>query len=365
MIAAFCRQIGPDNLLALLKTKKVKGTYIPHQTATFSETKNGISIHNFCSIEFSGRDNVGKLRRKEALAELLERLLGQINNSKRFANEFLKLVAVRDSLNPSRDDNLIQRFALDDTQDEAFLRVAAERRIQTYLPSFVLPRDWYIRVIRMGENFFIETNFDFSRLNNEIKSKRSGLDVSITPALCVGIVHDVRAEIQLASEYGAELMTSPLFADVIESKFQNLLASRKRSSDQIHAFQSVALESSHAIGDAIRSGRQSFADFMKLLESAEKFRGWLKDVNPDLGLLNEYQKAIVRDTWAEKLPAKTTRFCLFTFSGAAADVTFAGGLGTAAGLALNAADAFLFDKLVKGWRPNQFIEKKLRPFVEK
>jgi hypothetical protein len=34
-------------------------------------------------------------------------------------------------------------------------------------------------------------------------------------------------------------------------------------------------------------------------------------------------------------------------------------LGTAAGVAISAVDSFLVDKLVKGWKPHQFIESDL------
>jgi hypothetical protein len=38
-------------------------------------------------------------------------------------------------------------------------------------------------------------------------------------------------------------------------------------------------------------------------------------------------------------------------------------LGIPAGLALGATDSFIVDRLLKGWRPNQFIEGPLRDFV--
>jgi hypothetical protein len=41
-----------------------------------------------------------------------------------------------------------------------------------------------------------------------------------------------------------------------------------------------------------------------------------------------------------------------------------GGIGTAVGLGLSVGDAFLLDKIIKGWKPNVFVENELKNFVE-
>jgi len=38
--------------------------------------------------------------------------------------------------------------------------------------------------------------------------------------------------------------------------------------------------------------------------------------------------------------------------------------GLAVGAASSAADTFLLDKLLKGWRPNHFVDGKLKPFLD-
>jgi len=56
---------------------------------------------------------------------------------------------------------------------------------------------------------------------------------------------------------------------------------------------------------------------------------------------------------------------LFTGAGIGIDALGAGGIGTSIGVALSAADQFLLDRLIKGWKPNQFIEDELRGFVSR
>jgi hypothetical protein len=49
----------------------------------------------------------------------------------------------------------------------------------------------------------------------------------------------------------------------------------------------------------------------------------------------------------------------------AIDALGGGGLGTAAGLAISAGDAFILNSIIGGWKPNQFIDNQLRTFVKK
>ena len=59
--------------------------------------------------------------------------------------------------------------------------------------------------------------------------------------------------------------------------------------------------------------------------------------------------------WADNLPPKTLRWLIFTAAGIP--------LSLAAAVGLGAADTFLLDKLIKGWKPNQFIEGPLKDFL--
>ena len=64
----------------------------------------------------------------------------------------------------------------------------------------------------------------------------------------------------------------------------------------------------------------------------------------------------------EKLPTKAYRFGFFTGAGLLADIVVPTGFGTAAGVSIGAADSLLIDKLIKGWKPNQFIDGPMRKF---
>ena len=74
------------------------------------------------------------------------------------------------------------------------------------------------------------------------------------------------------------------------------------------------------------------------------------------------------------MPAKLSKMAVFTGLGAALDVTlgthgastFAGAaISAAADAALSTGDEFLLPKLLRGWRPNQFIEGPAADFLRR
>ena len=91
---------------------------------------------------------------------------------------------------------------------------------------------------------------------------------------------------------------------------------------------------------------------------------WLKQKDPDTNLVREYYQAVTESTWIDKLPGKGARFSIFTGAGILIDSFLTGGISTAIGVALGLGDTFLLDKIVKGWKPNQYIDQ-IQKFIEK
>ena len=80
-------------------------------------------------------------------------------------------------------------------------------------------------------------------------------------------------------------------------------------------------------------------------------------------MIKEYFRAVTEESWVDKPPTKVARWSVFTTVGMAMDAAGAGGLGTIAGALVSAADAFFLDKILKGWRPNQFVDGPLKTFI--
>ncbi len=112
----------------------------------------------------------------------------------------------------------------------------------------------------------------------------------------------------------------------------------------------------------MRRGGQ-LEDVVSLIEEGSEFRDWIAKQSPDARLLREYYSSLKRGTWIESLPARGVRFSAFSLAGAGLEILFSSGWGVSLGLALGFADEFLLEKLAAGWRPSQYVEQHLQPFV--
>lgn len=161
------------------------------------------------------------------------------------------------------------------------------------------------------------------------------------------------------------MCTSFVGGPLLATRVEHAWARASSSAQSIARFEEVALGSARAVGDAIRSGRASFKDLLAVLEERKRFREWLADQPFDADIVAEYITAISRDTWMDKLPAKTVRFAVASGAGLAAEVIAPSGLGAAAGLSVGALDALVLDRYLKGWRPNQFVNDLRESIVDK
>jgi hypothetical protein len=92
----------------------------------------------------------------------------------------------------------------------------------------------------------------------------------------------------------------------------------------------------------------------------------MADQVDDVGLLAQYYEATTKQTWIETLPAKVVRWSVIGGGGLLATLMGTPGLPLAIGsLAVAGADSLLLERLTRGWRPDQFVDSTLRPFVSK
>ena len=145
----------------------------------------------------------------------------------------------------------------------------------------------------------------------------------------------------------------------MQLKHFEFLRRRDANAEDIGLFHELVVPEFPTIREVINSGERSVGDFLKLLSEAEKFKKWLTKANPDIGLIQSYYKEVTKKSWVETLPGKAIRFVVA--AGAGFGAAAAG--GPAAGLGVGATNSFLLDRILKGWRPNRFIEGPYKKFV--
>jgi hypothetical protein len=150
----------------------------------------------------------------------------------------------------------------------------------------------------------------------------------------------------------------------MKRKFLDLIRRRERDAAELDLFQEKVLPEGRKVREVINSGEASFADILPVIQKGRKFKDWLGARNPDESLLTEYFSEISKTSWIQSLPVKTFRWMTTGGLGIAAAAAFSPVAGTLAGLGLAAIDAFLIDQLLKGWRPDQFVDGSLTNFIE-
>jgi len=368
-LANLVRTIGADNLIRLFANNHATATFMQDNLATYTNTPiAGPPVHTFTAIRIAAHPNGKPYKRKDAVEEAVIRGVGDARMGKIKASQLLRHIKFSEYVSAEvagsapRSDRLTDQ-ALNDLSDPDYLRFAIEETLRRSVPEIVLPKVWYFRARIHHGNFNISTDLNFEELNDVYHKVVPPSENSITPAWLVGQVLEARADLFLASEYMSEIATDDLRSTLIKRKFSQFMSRREKSLENIQMFQDVQLSNARAIREAINSGEKSFDEFLGVLERAERFKNWLRSANPDAKLLEEYYDAATSETWAERLPTKLARFAFCTVSGALLEAIAPSGAGDAAGLGLGAADAMWTDKILKGWRPNQFINGPLRRFV--
>jgi hypothetical protein len=215
----------------------------------------------------------------------------------------------------------------------------------------------------LGDQFTIETNFDFGRLNEEYHKTIPPSHSSLSPEYLINHLLEARGTILMGSKYLGELVIDPATAAIVKLKCAELMRKRDAQVRELDLFQELHLPEAKKLCECLNSGERSFADFLKLLERSSKFKAWLGTRNPDQGLLQEYFRAVTSDSWIGRLGTKTSRWVVTTGLAAAVEVLYPTGTAMAAAQGISLFDATLLERVLRGWRPNQFVEARLSEFV--
>lgn len=355
-------KLGVEMMKRLVHDRHARFSYNRTHFAATSSTANSVTSHQFVEMTMEGREGQ-RWSPEEQLMHQFRRRGYERADAAAKAKAIFKLAPL-EKWTLSNKPLQPARMAYEDVRDREFLDAAA-RIVIRHKTGLELANNTVFLAHEGAhrDEIYIESNIDFkfySRSYQKIWNLPENEELNAASVLAY--VVENRADLTLASKHMAEGVTTPLQSDLIRKKFALLAQRRNSSEDDIRLFEQIHLQG-RSLRQAINSGERSFSEFLDLLDGARKFKNWLKDAKPEAGLLSEYHDAVVRGTWVDRLPAKSTRFAITTGAGMLFDVLGGGGLGSAAGFAIGAADTFLMDKIVRGWKPNHFVEEELGPFV--
>ena len=351
LLSYLFRVCGPDSLIAAVEHGFLRLSYLENNLAV-STVNQGRPTERY-GLHFVSSE-------KQTLPSFVERqilcLSGKAGKSRRLANRMARYVDPVVWTQPEAT------AAMDDLLDSEITDIAAKIVLQEIAPGLRLPEDGRFRVSEGPEGLHVETDLDLAAA--EPYYKRVDPDSPFGVATILIAIFEALADLRFSAGFSSELAVSANTAAIAEIKLGRLLRLRQDNDDRVKLFQEWTFHEGRAIRDAVNKGHQNFEDVLKLVQSAQRFKDWLAKQPDDADVRQEYLREVSKVDWADALPAKTFRWLLFTALGSALGFYTTPIQGVLAGAALNAVDDFMIDKLVKGWKPDQFVEGPLKGFVD-
>jgi hypothetical protein len=348
------RQIGASGLLSLVARADFSAVYTEEMLATMTNSVGVSQCHDFVAFTLSGTpagENLGtpeaRLRHELELSGIAK------NQSKKIAEAFLRQVPIRKMSGNHFVQGGIPEATRSDLNDTEYLTTAFSEILARTTGGYRPGPDLKVEIIKGEQGFFFFDNVDYERITRARAEMTPSVE-PLTTAHILSHVQDARADLALAAHYGGDFVTSAVTSSVIRLKVDVLLKRSQMNANARQDFSEVVLPDMPTVAEQVDSGARSFQEFLILLDKSSKFRAWLKSTNPDEGLAREYLRTIASQDWIQTSRSKGVRYLLTL----AADVT-----NPIAGFAAGIVDSFLIEKLLKGWRPNHFINDRLVPFL--
>lgn len=353
------RCCGPDELLDLMTTGELELEFFDNNTGVQTVSTNIGPLYELMVY------TADKIRYPQVSRRLFDELCKPSGKgANRFVARFERMV----KRSAYAGDALVQ--ARSDWLDSAYTSSAVKSLLSMLAPEYPLPDPFIFTVdhlpeaAKTGGTFRVRTNIDFDVANASYHRYTPKEHSSLDPAHLLISIADTRRDLITSSRHTAEFAVSPEKGLVAACKFAEILSVANRGMHTSDIFQEAVVDNLPKIREAVNSGERNFADVLRLVRHGQRFKEWLSKHGNSEDLRTEYCREVSRTEWADKLPSKPLRWLSVNASAAAlSEIAGHPVAGTIAANVLSAADFFLFDKLLKGWKPNQFVEGPLKQFL--
>lgn len=353
ILTQLIKYFGIERLLTLIEESLLNISYTETFLGVITTTKGNIQYHNV------GEMSSAQHTYQEEIRQICIEVTGRSGRGRRLANK------IEDKIRVTKHDHLILEGARRAFLDQNYIDAAAKIVIAEWVPEIGDGSGMIFRTDKTEDGIRVETNLNFSALNASYHKRISPSHSSITPASMLANMLDIERELYFSSTNLSELASSNLSAKLAEAKINYILARTKKSRETLSNFTEFIFRDAKAIREAVNSGHIDLDELLAVLQKSKRFKEWIVKVQPDANLIQNYYEEVTKKTLLDRLPGKGVRWALFTGLGAAADAIATGGMGTMAGVTLGALDTFFIDKLISGWKPNQFIENDVAKLIAK
>jgi hypothetical protein len=364
----FAKAFGPDNLLRITEMGNLSLTFDRNQYGIAS-VSNPFRTHSFTAFSLAKLANGRPINSAaDEIENGVYREFGKSPHTKNFVKVISDRVNVRDLMAQISDQ------AFKDSLDQEFLKNAARAWLEVMVPEYQPPTPLEIETMDTGQGLVFASNLNFEEINKFYHRHISPTHSTVNDAYLLASIQTARKEITFGAGADTELWVGPGEAAILRTRINTLAQRATKSHANIEAFHAIEFEG-RTFRQVINSGEKTPADLIELLEDkeAQKFKAWLNSQEPAGHLIKEYDQAVfARSGWAERLKFRVGKIFVFAGIGAAVDLALGTmGLATLATSALSASsnvafgatDEFVISRLLKGWKPSQFIEGPAKEFL--
>jgi len=211
-----------------------------------------------------------------------------------------------------------------------------------------------------------QTNIDIDLLAGNMTTKRNESYISISlKNLPLYLIE--KAILKYLNKLKLLEESSVTNFDFVSNGLEQLLLSKevefRLKEKEIFKFNELVLNDTLSVRYVINSQRKTLNDYYALYKKSGKFKQWLSNLDSESSLIKDYYHDVIKTEWTDKMPSKSMRWILFESAGLGLDALGLAGIGALTGIALSAFDSFVLDKIIKGWKPNHFVDEEYIPFI--
>lgn len=352
------RATSPETLLRLQNEHSIR-FFLPKGVSAIAETTvRFLPVYNFVIFSLGGTKEKAIRSDDDLIEYLLDHAYAEFPRPS--TRKFLESCEFRGCAPSELEHNILVREISDRNAMTADMAIILRERA----PTFAIPENFHFFLEKSnlvkGGGFVAKTNLSLRELAPHFSMLHES---RLTYSSLMAAFYDHRRVISSGAQLGCDFDVDPVSEALFRHRLEEVVKRAAKVREEISLFQKAVFAGARSVAEAVNSGHRSLDEFLPVLEDARKFKRFLHQIGPEQGLIGTYVSEVSRSSWLDSLAPKAVRFTIFTGGGIIADIAFAGGAGTLGGVGLSIFDSFLFDKLAKGWKPHQFVDQNLRPFV--
>jgi hypothetical protein len=347
------KYFGVENLLILIEEDLLSVIYTESQVGIITNTVNNIQYHEI--LEFSSPQHTYQ----DEIRRICIDTAGKPGRGRRLSQKIQDKIQVI-----TKHDSIILKGTRQSFLNQTYIEAAAKLIIKELVPEVGNVSQVLFHTVNTPNGVQIVTNVDFQALNHLYHKTISPKHSSLSPAYILVHLLGMERELYFSSSRLSELASSGLSAKLAEQKIDYVISRSMKSSETLKNFTGLIFNNSKAVREAVNANRIDLVDLISVLRKSKEFKKWIVGVKPEEDLIKSYYEEVTKKTFVDKLPGKSIRWGIFTGLGLAADTVATGGFGTIAGITIGALDTFYVDKLISGWKPNQFIEQDVKKLIK-